>query len=136
VDFELVQTQLIAGVIVAYVIEFLKKTDKFPWLSIHSTEVTRWLSRAVAIGIGVGISVTWGDHQVILGWPTSMDAAIEEFKNAFTSWIIQEASYKGLIKPAVPAVVEKQVIENHTFVARLPRTPDSEPVVGANGDVA
>ncbi len=113
---EVVQTQILAGVAVAYVIEWMKKTERFPWLSIHSTELTRVVSLAVALVMGIGVTITWGDHQVILGWPTSLDAAISEFKNAFTSWIVQEATYKGFIrKPAEPV-----------FVSRLPRT--DEPV--------
>lgn len=111
-------TQVAIGVVIAHVIEWLKNREWFPWLDCHSTEVTRWVSRFVAVASGIGITATMGDHSVTLSWPTQ-EVAARELIGVINSWAVQQAAYKGLIK------------ENPKYLVRPPAAlPASE---GGNG---
>lgn len=99
---DVLKDQLVIAYVVSLVIEWLKKSDHFPWIGQHSDLLNRNLSKMLAVATSAGISWAWAGTPEA-GWTVtltipSIHALFDFAGNAVLSFIAQEVAYKKLIK--------------------------------------
>jgi hypothetical protein len=67
-DANLVMTHLTSSGITVFVLQWLKRSRYFPWITEEKTKLLRTLSALAAAGTAVGISATWNgpEHTLVI----------------------------------------------------------------------
>lgn len=87
--------QVTVGAVVAFVLEYLKKTPWFPWLSEDTSKRAKVvISSAVALATSLGIDASW--H----GWTLTVDfTAVPAHLYAWMqAWAVQHGTYHAIVK--------------------------------------
>ena len=99
---DVLKDQLVIAYVVSLVIEWLKKSDHFPWIGQHSDLLNRNLSKMLAVATSAGISWAWAGTPEA-GWTVtlsipSIHALFDFVGNSVVSFFFQEVAYRTSIK--------------------------------------
>lgn len=103
------------GTIAVYLIQWLKKSNWFPWLNAQSGTITRWAGLAVAFLTSVGIQHTFtGDSTN--GWHVSLvipslSVLASTFVHAAGQFSGQQVLYHTAVKDTVGGMATKQMVQ-------------------------
>jgi hypothetical protein len=90
------------GVIFVYLLEWLKKSNWFPWVSQNSGTLNRWIGLAIAFGTSVGVkAVAEGTSQT--GWHIALTipplaVMVDTLVHAATQFGEQQVLYHCAVK--------------------------------------
>jgi hypothetical protein len=104
--------QTVIAALASKVIQMLKMSDRFPWVSQHTKAANRALSMLIAVATSAGFAVAWSGSieaggVLTIGVP-SLQGIVEFAYHAGYSFIAQEASYRGLIEDKTKPEEPKQ----------------------------
>lgn len=110
----LVINQAMLSTMIAYVIEFAKRTKWFPWLKAETAKLNRMVAVVISGAAAIGIHATY-NHEggVLMITGLSAWTIIHGLWDWLRSFIFTQAAYDGLIAPnqkldkTVDAVVTK-----------------------------
>lgn len=100
-------TQATIAVLVSFGLQWLKKTPLFPWITVETQTLNRWVSMVVAAGSGFGILATW-DHGTLSITGLTAANAWHALSHVIEQWTFQHAAYRTLIAPPLPGAVQAQ----------------------------
>jgi hypothetical protein len=91
---------VVFGILCAYVIEVLKQSKLFPWLTAESRTLNRWLGIVIALGVSLGISAHYDGSQgsLLIGGLNPGDL-MHNGLHALGQWAVQQYSYDSAIAP-------------------------------------
>jgi hypothetical protein len=108
-DANVVMTHLTSSGITVFVLQWLKNSKYFPWITEEKMWLLRGLSGLAAAGTAVGISTTWNgaNHELVIGGLTltAVVAAVWAFAKQFVmnEMVWQATKSKNGTTPAAPA---------------------------------
>ena len=100
--------QIGLSVAIVYAIQFLKRSQRFPWLSTNSDQVNRWVNfiAALAAGAGVHASIHMDGSTGVLSivFPKELKELFHLALYVLAQWGIQMAYYHQVVKQPNEAV--------------------------------
>lgn len=88
-----------SGIVIAVVIEWLKRRSWFPWITASSETVNRWVAAGLAVLASLGVHV---EFQAEVGVLTISGLALatlsEIIRDTFITWVSAKGYYKLLIR--------------------------------------
>lgn len=104
-DSSQLSTQATIAVAASFALQWLKKSPWFPWLTVETQALNRWVAMVIAAATGFGIYVTWSSGTLNITGLT-----VANLWHAATrcveQWTFQHAAYRTLIAPPLPGAVQ------------------------------
>ena len=94
-------THITTGAVVVYVLQWLKSSHWFPWLTIDTKKLNRIISAVAAAGIALGIHLTYDANTgtaVITGLTAS--SVWLTFYEWLKQYVTQQVIYDGVVQKA------------------------------------
>ena len=105
--------QATIAILVSFGLQWLKKSRFFPWLTIETQAVNRWVSIVIAFGAGIGIYATWNQGTLTVTGLTP-DNIYHALVRGVEQWAFQTTAYRSLIAPPQPGVVQAMIEKART----------------------
>lgn len=102
---EAIPDQIALGMIIAHIIEFLKNSRWFPWLSQMTPRATKIVSRVASWATGVGFEVSlndWGgflNGGVLHIYIPMLSVIVGSLLHGSFQWGVGEFWYQNLVRP-------------------------------------
>jgi hypothetical protein len=109
-------SQATVAVVVSFAIQWLKKSPWFPWLTVETQKLNRWVAVVVAAATGFGIYATWTNGALTITGLTPANLW-HAATHVVEQWTFQHAAYRTLIAPPLPGAVQAQQREQTTHVS-------------------
>lgn len=104
------------GVIFVYILQYLKNSTHFPWLTQNTPRLNRWVGMVIALGTSLGVkyaatAASGGGYHVVLDIP-NLQALGDALIHAAAQFAGQQVLYHTAVKavsvdqPAQPAVLD------------------------------
>jgi len=90
--------QATTAILVSFVMQWLKKSRFFPWLTVETETLNYWVSAIIAFLTGVGIFVTWSQGTLTISGLTSVNI-YHALVRGVEQWAFQTTAYRALIAP-------------------------------------
>lgn len=107
--------QATIAIFVSFGLQWLKKSRFFPWLTVETQQLNRWVSIVIAFCAGIGIYVTWHEGTLTVSGLTGPNMA-HAIMRGLEQWAFQTTAYRGLIAPPQPGVVQAMIDKARTNV--------------------
>lgn len=113
------------GVIAVYILQWLKNSTHFPWLTQDTAKLNRWVGLMVALGTSLGVkyaatAASGGGYHVVLDIP-SMQALGDALIHAAAQFAGQQVLYHTAVKAvSVDQPVQPVVDHSHDLPAMPP----------------
>ena len=111
-DTQLALNMMGAAAVIPYLIEGVKKSSWFPWLTTETERLNRLLGIAVALAVTAGLTYTWEPttRTLTMQIPTLWQAG-QTFWHAAVQWGLQQYVYKTSVSPR-PVVAGAQSVNS------------------------
>ena len=93
------------AIIVSFGLQWVKKSEYFPWITTKTEKVNQWVSIGIAFFTGVGIFATW-DHGTLTITGLTASNVLHAATRGIQQWVFQTTAYRTLIAPPQPGVVQ------------------------------
>ena len=113
--------QATIAIIVSFGLQWVKKSQYFPWITTKTENVNRWVSILVAFFTGVGIYAQWNNGTLIITGITATNI-YHAVVRAVEQWTFQQTVYRTVIAPPQSGVVQS-MIERRVGLADRRQTP-------------
>jgi hypothetical protein len=107
-DTNLMLTQISMSTFVVGLMEWMKKTHHFAWITAQSTKVNRLVAFLLSVGVAAGIHLTWshgsapGDYTLGIIGATPL-ALMHAGWEIFKSFMTQQWIFRTAVKPVALA---------------------------------
>lgn len=102
--------QATIAIIVSFGLQWVKKSQYFPWITTKTENVNKWVSIAIAFFTGVGIFATW-DHGTLTITGLTASNALHAITRGIQQWVFQTTAYRTLIAPPPTGLVQAMLEE-------------------------
>jgi hypothetical protein len=105
-----VSTQLSTAVIVAYLIQWVKKLQFIPGVNFDTENINRWVAIGAACLTGSGIYITFDPSagKAVIAGLTLLNV-YHFIAHAAQQFALQHATYKGIIAPPLPGPAQQEI---------------------------
>ena len=86
------------AILVSFIMQWVKKSRFFPWLTVETEKLNYWMSVIIAFLTGIGIFVTWNQGTLIISGLTSSNI-YHALVRGLEQWAFQTTAYRALIAP-------------------------------------
>jgi hypothetical protein len=99
--------QIPLAVISTYVLQWLKQSKLFPWLTVETQTLNRWAGIAIAFLSSVGVLVTF-DHAAGVLTISGLTAAnlLHVAARITQQWVMQQVAYRTVVAPPLPGALQ------------------------------
>lgn len=89
--------------LITYLLQWLKKSHWFPWLTMDSKALLRFVNAAAALAVSIGLSWVYNAdaHQLVIAVPT-VGALFDGLWTWGKQWALQQMAYDGIIVKSEP----------------------------------
>jgi len=101
------------AILVSFGIQWVKKSRFFPWLTVETQAVNRWVSIVAAFCAGIGIYATWNQGTLTVTGLTGINV-YHALMRGVEQWAFQTTAYRGLIAPPQPGIVQSMLEKART----------------------
>jgi len=99
--------QLVLAAVSSWAIQKIKSSKWFPWITMESQKLNRWVGGLVAFAASAGIVVSFDTTGGVLTISGLTLVALRHFAWRFGSqWVLQQVSYRLLVAPPMPGALQ------------------------------
>jgi len=100
--------QASAAILISFILQWIKKSKYFPWITVETQTINRWVSIVIAFCAGIGIYATWHEGTLTITGLTA-ENMFHALTRGVEQWAFQKTTYRGLIAPPQPGVVQYMI---------------------------
>lgn len=104
--------QATTAIFVSFIMQWVKKSRFFPWLTVETETLNYWVSVIIAFLTGIGIFVTWSQGTLTISGLTATNIG-HALVRGVEQWAFQTTAYRALIAPP-PAGYLQSMLERRT----------------------